>query len=63
MQSLLKPGGEFIFWEHCRNSDPVTRAVQCEYFPCRLSSVRRKDEWLTVGAASPQGSGPSFGRP
>ncbi|ROW10076.1 hypothetical protein VPNG_06486 [Cytospora leucostoma] len=28
MYRLLKPGGEFIFWEHCRSSDPVTRAVQ-----------------------------------
>lgn len=27
---LLKPGGELLFWEHCRNSDVVTRAVQCE---------------------------------
>ncbi|KAL2272117.1 hypothetical protein FJTKL_08211, partial [Diaporthe vaccinii] len=25
---LLKPGGELLFWEHCRNKDVVTRAVQ-----------------------------------
>lgn len=38
MYRLLKPGGELIFWEHCRNTDAVTRAVQCEWFPCRCLS-------------------------
>ncbi|KAL1865733.1 hypothetical protein Daus18300_007109 [Diaporthe australafricana] len=55
--NLLKPGGEFIFWEHCRNSDPVTRAVQWIWsllWPtviggCRLDRVTKD---AVVGAAS-----------
>jgi hypothetical protein len=52
---LLKPGGELLFWEHCRNTDVVTRAVQCESL---LSSSQRKhhlppnmeqtDHWLRL---------------
>lgn len=33
MHRLLKPGGELIFWEHCRNPNLVTRATQCENPP------------------------------
>ncbi|CAN8106431.1 unnamed protein product [Discula destructiva] len=49
MHSLLKPGGELIFWEHCRSTDLVTRAVQwiwCLFWPsviggCRLDRVTK----------------------
>ncbi|ROW00733.1 hypothetical protein VMCG_06542 [Cytospora schulzeri] len=48
--NLLKPGGELIFWEHCRSSDPVTRVVQwiwCLLWPtvvggCRLDRVTKE---------------------
>lgn len=33
LYALLKPGGKFIFWEHHRNSDWVTRAVQYFWNP------------------------------
>lgn len=36
---LLKPGGRFIFWEHHRSGDVVTRMMQGEFFlslPCRI---------------------------
>ncbi|KAJ0120299.1 hypothetical protein N8I77_002443 [Diaporthe amygdali] len=50
MYRLLKPGGELIFWEHCRNTDAVTRAVQwlwCLLWPtviggCRLDRVTKE---------------------
>jgi SAM-dependent methyltransferase len=29
--ALLKPGGEFLLWEHQRSRDPVTRIMQSEY--------------------------------
>ncbi|KUI58575.1 Methyltransferase-like protein 7B [Cytospora mali] len=56
MYKLLKPGGEFIFWEHCRNSDPVTRVVQWiwslfwspVFGGCRLDRVTKE---ALVGAA------------
>lgn len=25
---LLKPGGHFLYWEHCRSSDVITRMLQ-----------------------------------
>lgn len=30
IHGLLKPGGEFIFWEHCCNNRTETRVVQCK---------------------------------
>lgn len=62
MHRLLKPGGELIFWEHCRNTDAVTGAVQCKFhFPsqsCFLSS----DDFaqgcgVSCGQASSEGAG------
>jgi len=38
---LLKPGGKFIFWEHHRNSDRTTAAIQCKC--CRETSLYYKD--------------------
>lgn len=57
MYRLLKPGGELIFWEHCRNPDPVTRVVQWLWsllWPtviggCRLDRVTRD---IVVNAAN-----------
>jgi ubiquinone/menaquinone biosynthesis C-methylase UbiE len=28
---LLKPGGTFVFWEHEKSRDGVTRLAQCGY--------------------------------
>ncbi|KAH8785488.1 S-adenosyl-L-methionine-dependent methyltransferase, partial [Diaporthe sp. PMI_573] len=47
---LLKPGGELLFWEHCRNTDVVTRAVQwlwglvwpSVFGGCRLDRVTKE---------------------
>jgi SAM-dependent methyltransferase len=32
LYALLKPGGEFLFWEHCRNPDWTTLCVQSEFY-------------------------------
>jgi SAM-dependent methyltransferase len=36
---LLKPGGVFIFWEHRRSHDYLTRLVQGTFRPRRASNV------------------------
>ncbi|KAL2141531.1 hypothetical protein VTI28DRAFT_2231 [Corynascus sepedonium] len=55
---LLKPGGKFIFWEHTRNSDPVTRVMQSLWNPLwtrfiggccltrdTISAIKSAGEW------------------
>lgn len=37
----LKPGGKFIFWEHHRNSDWLTAAVQCKSSTAHPLRIRR----------------------
>ncbi|KAK4238783.1 methyltransferase-like protein 7B [Achaetomium macrosporum] len=58
---LLKPGGRFIFWEHTRSEDLVTRVVQYLWNPlwtrviggCRLtrdtrSVIESAGEWKNI---------------
>ena len=37
LYSLLKPGGELIFWEHHRSHDWLTRRMQCTSAPFQSS--------------------------
>ncbi|KND87887.1 Methyltransferase-like protein 7B [Tolypocladium ophioglossoides CBS 100239] len=46
---LLKPGGKLIFWEHHRNSDWLTAAVQCK--PDTKHSAAHREGKVTDGIA------------